>query len=474
MAGDAFASGVRRFGPPVERPLLPWETPGLAAFFAPVGSMWLPDPLLVRAGRCPPLPLGGPVPVETAGAVAKSGQPVCGHKRTTRKTSFEAGETDQGVEEEAKLTQIARWRVVIAIFGNECSTGRQLADLEEEAAQDVLSNIFAGKAANTLNRRATSWTLFLRWHLRELGADFNGVLTEPLVYTYVETLRKQAAPATRAQSFIEAVGFAKGTIGCSYDVDSVVSARVKGAAYRSWETKRVTIRAEPMKVHLVAALEAYVYGEAHELEDRETAGFVLYVTMARIRAGDAARITQEPSLDCGEQDDGYAEAEAHRGKTIRGRKRIRLSLPIVAFSKGVLLPWAGTWLEVRKKLGLDAATDGALRMARGAGGHWVARVPATATEIGSDFRRILRQCGMEDDDLEGITSHSCKATLLSWAAKAGMKLEDRRLLRGHAKPGQKVPLEYSRDALAGPLERMRHVLGEIRAGGRLAMGSTRD
>ena len=131
----------------------------------------------------------------------------------------------------------------------------------------------------------------------------------------------------------------------------------------------------------------------------------------------------------------------------------------------MLLPWAGTWLEVRKKLGLDAATDGALRMARGAGGHWVARVPATATEIGSDLRRILRQCGMEDADFEGITSHSCKATLLSWAAKAGMNLEDRRLLGGHAKPGQKVTLEYSRDALAGPLERMRHVLGEIRTGG---------
>ena len=197
MAGDAFASGVRRFEPPTERPLLPWEAPGLAAFFAPVGSMWLPDPLLVRAGRCPPLPFGSPAPVETAGAAAEAGQPVGGHKRTTRKTSLAAGDTDQGAEEEAKLTQIARWRVVIAIFGNECSTGRQLADLEEEAAQDVLSNIFADKAANTLNRRATSWTLFLRWHLRELGADFNGVLTEPLVYTYVETLRKQAAPATR-------------------------------------------------------------------------------------------------------------------------------------------------------------------------------------------------------------------------------------------------------------------------------------
>ena len=76
---------------------------------------------------------------------------------------------------------------------------------------------------------------------REPGADFNGVLTEPLLYTYVETSRKQAAPSTRAQSFGEAVGLAKGTFCCNYDLDSVVSARVKGAAYSSWETRRVTI-----------------------------------------------------------------------------------------------------------------------------------------------------------------------------------------------------------------------------------------
>ena len=104
MAGDTFASGVHRFRPPTERPLLPWEAPGLTAFFAPVGSMWFPDPLLVRAGQCPLLPFGSPAPVETGDAVAEAGQPVGGRKRTTRKTSLAAGETDQNVEEEAKLT----------------------------------------------------------------------------------------------------------------------------------------------------------------------------------------------------------------------------------------------------------------------------------------------------------------------------------------------------------------------------------
>ena len=52
-----------------------------------------------------------------------------------------------------------------------------------------------------------------------------------------------------------------------------------------------------------------------------------------------------------------------------------------------------------------------------------------------------------------LTIHSAMATLLSWAAKAGLSLGDRRSLGMHAKPGDLSALEYSRDALAGPLER---------------------
>ena len=55
-----------------------------------------------------------------------------------------------------------------------------MADLEVGEAQAVLSSV-----DNTLNQRATSWTLFFRWHLRSFGADFDGVMTEPLVYTRV-------------------------------------------------------------------------------------------------------------------------------------------------------------------------------------------------------------------------------------------------------------------------------------------------
>ena len=50
---------------------------------------------------------GSPVPVKTTDAVTEAGQSVYGRKRTTRKTSLAAGETDRSGDEETKLTQ---WR----------------------------------------------------------------------------------------------------------------------------------------------------------------------------------------------------------------------------------------------------------------------------------------------------------------------------------------------------------------------------
>ena len=66
--------------------------------------------------------------------------------------------------------------------------------------------------------------------------------------------------------------------------------------------------------------------------------------------------------------------------------------------------------------------------------------------------------------VEGRTARSAKATLLPWAAKAGLPQGDRRLLGSHARPGDTSVLEYSRDALAGPLRRLDDLLGLVRSG----------
>ncbi len=66
------------------------------------------------------------------------------------------------------------------------------------------------------------------------------------------------------------------------------------------------------------------------------------------------------------------------------------------------------------------------------------------------MRVAMRRAAAEDEEIRELTSHSCKATVLSWAAKFGMEVGTRIFLRGHAKPKDRSVLEYSRDAMAAP------------------------
>ena len=63
-----------------------------------------------------------------------------------------------------------------------------------------------------------------------------------------------------------------------------------------------------------------------------------------------------------------------------------------------------------------------------------------------------------------FSTHSLKATTLSWAAKAGLREGERRILGGHTKGKDSSMLIYSRDALAGPLASLAAVYTEIREG----------
>ena len=49
-------------------------------------------------------------------------------------------------------------------------------------------------------------------------------------------------------------------------------------------------------------------------------------------------------------------------------------------------------------------------------------------------KRLLKSGGCPDELVLRLSAHSTKATLLSWAAKAGLSNDTRRALGGHAKP----------------------------------------
>ena len=157
-------------------------------------------------------------------------------------------------------------------------------------------------------------------------------------------------------------------------------------------------------------------------------------------------------MDLCDQGKGYVEVRTTglRVKTGRGKRRRFRLMPMVANATGLTgKPWAQRWLTARRECGQSVAHDGCLQQSLGPMGFRQGTVMGT-TEVMAHVRRLLRAMGAPGALLRDKTSHSLKATCLSWAAKAGLPMAERRVLGGHALPGDVSVLEYSRDALAGP------------------------
>ena len=108
----------------------------------------------------------------------------------------------------------------------------------------------------------------------------------------------------------------------------------------------------------------------------------------------------------------------------------------------------------------------------------------SSTRASSWLRTLLsRDDRANPDALLGIMTHSLKATLLSWAAKASMDTLERTILGYHSIGVSSSALSYSRDAMAGPLRSLQTLLRHVRIGkfdpdntrsGRWAMSSSSE
>ena len=170
-------------------------------------------------------------------------------------------------------------------------------------------------------------------------------------------------------------------------------------------------------------------------------------------------------LDKAADGSGYLETKATCTKEARSAKRRRLGLPVVALRRGISgVAWADSWLDVHREHGCDAAVDGGLFLALGPGRERLKNRPMTPSQLNFLVGELFAELGISHGAVRDFTSHGCKATTLSWCAKAFIGLEDRRILGGHSNLGDIMPLEYSRDALAGPLARLESVCNAIRFG----------
>ena len=369
-----------------------------------------------------------------------------------------------GAEDKKLHFALQCWKVIVLDSAFHTKLGKILISAidqgkSEDSIFDIIQDSFADKATSTLRARAASLLAFGRWKKSIFGEVACGIfpISEDMAYEYLCDLRRNHAAASRRKRFLEAVGFAKGLIGA--DVDEVLSSsRVKGVAHGGIITERR--KKIPFTVRQVDVLERLAVFSSGQVAI--FAGYVCFIIHCRLRWSDGQHCVQEPTMDVSEGR-GFLEASLYHHKTAKKRRlKVLRLLPAACVLPGLSgEDWASKWLANRKAAGLAASLTCPTMPAPMRDGSW-SRLPLTSSEAVVWLREILHP--FVNRNIQDIATHSAKATVLSWMAKANVPISIRRLAGYHAKPGDKSALEYSRDAAAPVLHQIEAIYISIKAG----------
>ena len=363
---------------------------------------------------------------------------------------------------------VASWLEICGVMGTAFGAKAKLTPLNEVNLKPFLRLSRPG----TLQVHASAWRLYLRY------AEDEGLnpadLDETAAYMYLQHLTEAGAPPSRAGGFLKACNFSFGIFEFLQGHVIASSARCRGEAAANQARKRVRRQRDPLTMDQVKAMELEVTlanngSGVLTKPEAVVAGFLLMCIHGRARCSDVAKIIDEPTLDeaaDGDPTASFVEASTTGAAMKTGNTEDKSSLlfPVVALSRGLSnLPWGEAWLALRGEACMDAADDECLMLEPLSQGEFgEGRIEAgQATDW---LRHILHKLGFAPETLTNIGSHSCKVTFLSVCAKAGMVRDLRRILGGHALPGDRSVDVYSRDVLAYPLLELGRLMEKIRNG----------
>ncbi|CAE7294808.1 unnamed protein product [Symbiodinium sp. CCMP2592] len=309
-----------------------------------------------------------------------------------------------------RLTALKKIRLIVLFFPDDSELGRNLVGsagslVEESMLTSTIEDTFSGRAASTLLKRASDFSRFAKWIVASKGRPL--APSEGELYAYMLHLRREKAGATAGESFLKAYRFFVHLTGAAQG--SRISPRVQGAA------KAMSMGKRPLWPGL--ALQGN--------------GLVL--------------------LECSTKH--YKTKAKDRKDTV---------LPLIALGSGLTQPsWGRVWMRKRALAGLpDCAV---IMPAMSPGGNFLGRA-MTAAEGSLWLREFLHLQGFTGD-LEQYSSHSLKATALSWTAKSGTMTYEERLTQGHhCSPKHGMALLYSRDALAEIIVKVAKVVSAVSRG----------
>jgi len=243
-------------------------------------------------------PLSSSLPLNGAAARRQSGRHLGGKAVEALSGASRPGRPEDLQREEA----LDQWRGIVDACGLASTLFVQMHDDAQQAEAGFRAS-FHGKPAATLRKRACSLLQVARWAAGAALQPFP--VTEPTVFAYLRFLTTESAPPSRAQSFREALGFAKGFIGL-WGVDDVLSSRrVSGEVVASLDRRAEKKQQDVLPVVMVHALEELICSPECNAHDKVFVGFVWFCLHARARVGDALRADRETSLDVDDDGEGY-------------------------------------------------------------------------------------------------------------------------------------------------------------------------
>lgn len=365
---------------------------------------------------------------------------------------------------------VSKWHCVLSYCLLASTTGRQIASAGDDetsgsTARRIIRAVLGSRSPNTAISRASSLLRFLTWCASEYPNTENPFYEE-MAWRFACALQDGQSAATTGATFLSACRYAHHIFG--FQLDTIIgSRRLAGVAEILYQEKRYLKQARVLTVQNIKWLHEQVANDSLADFDRAMFGYILVCVYGRCRHSDLSCV-EDVTIDVGENI-GFCEIRTSFRKTSRAAAQKATLLPIVMPALGV---HGGLWPEEVKaafeRVGLVFAGK-----VRGP----LLRPPKRAAHQGlcqrgiasSEITRLLRLCfdqrvPADAPEAERVSSHSLKATALSWAAKFGVDPRTQSLLGRHSSLARDASTVYCRDTAIRATSALCEVISAINEG----------
>ena len=345
------------------------------------------------------------------------------------------------------------WMALVHRWDPRCSISMMLAQLPgTDRVFTMFAHLFAGRSPITIRKRGYS-VMRLCDYLDEACEIFP--CSESAFYDFLCHETTNGAPQSRLKGYMQALNFVQFVMSVSEVTALTSSARCKGACMSEYLKER--IQASPLRVDELKRIHNLLQ-TCDDLWVKLFCGAVLMATYCRARWGDLMRAERVIEDKDRHGNLVYLEARTGRHKTMKSQMHRHSFLPMVAPTHGVDgTNWGIVWMQVRAQLGVKWPPEGLIMPAPDRQGVATSR-PLETQECAAWLRKLLSASSSDPD--RRLSSHSLKATMLSYAAKRGIGIPERLQLGYHTSSFQ-MGMVYSRDGAAASILILEKLIDEI-------------